>query len=82
MELMEQRINDGLSPYRIFSRAEWAARREDTPMTLTPAEIADLKAFNDQLDMREVEEIYLPVSRRRMKRSRYHCSSTDSSASM
>ena len=63
MELMEQRINDGLSPYRIFSRAEWAARREDTPMTLTPAEIADLKAFNDQLDMREVEEIYLPVSR-------------------
>ena len=48
MKLMEQRINDGLSPYRIFTRAEWAARREDTPMTLTPAEIADLKAFNDQ----------------------------------
>jgi type I pantothenate kinase len=32
-------------------------------MTLTPAEIADLKAFNDQLSMREVEEIYLPLSR-------------------
>jgi type I pantothenate kinase len=32
---MEQRAADGLSPYRIFSRAEWAARREDTPMTLT-----------------------------------------------
>jgi type I pantothenate kinase len=30
---------------------------------LTPAEIADLKAFNDQLSMREVEEIYLPLSR-------------------
>ena len=60
---MEQRVDDGLSPYRIFSRAEWAARREDTPMTLTPAEIADLKAFNDQLSMREVEEIYLPLSR-------------------
>jgi type I pantothenate kinase len=60
---MEQRVDDGLSPYRVFSRAEWAARREDTPMTLTPSEIADLKAFNDRLDMREVEEIYLPVSR-------------------
>jgi type I pantothenate kinase len=60
---MEQRVDDGLSPYRVFSRAEWAARREDTPMTLTPAEIADLKAFNDQLSMREVEEIYLPLSR-------------------
>jgi type I pantothenate kinase len=60
---MEQRVDDGLSPYRVFSRTEWAARREDTPMTLTPAEIADLKAFNDQLSMREVEEIYLPLSR-------------------
>lgn len=60
---MEQRVDDGLSPYRVFTRAEWATRREDTPMTLTPGEIADLKAFNDRLDMREVEEIYLPVSR-------------------
>ncbi len=33
---MEQRINDGLSPYRVFSRAEWAALREDAPMTLRP----------------------------------------------
>jgi type I pantothenate kinase len=60
---MEQRIDDALSPYRVFSRAEWAARREDTPMTLTRAEIADLKAFNDRLSMGEVEEIYLPLSR-------------------
>jgi type I pantothenate kinase len=60
---MEQRVDDGLSPYRVFTRAEWAARREDTPMTLTPAEVADLQAFNDRLSMREVEEIYLPLSR-------------------
>ena len=33
---MEQRIDDGLSPYRIYTRAEWAALREDMPMTLTP----------------------------------------------
>jgi type I pantothenate kinase len=60
---MEQRIEDTLSPYRVFSRAEWATRREDTPMTLTRAEIADLKGFNDRLSMSEVEEIYLPLSR-------------------
>lgn len=60
---MEQRVDDGLSPYRIFSRAEWAARREDTPMTLTPEEIAHLQAFNDRLSMPEVEDIYLPLSR-------------------
>ena len=60
---MEQRTDDGLSPYHVFSRADWAARREDTPMTLTAGEISELKAFNDQLSMREVEEIYLPLSR-------------------
>ena len=36
---MEQRIEQNLSPYRTFSRAEWAALREDTPMTLTSEEV-------------------------------------------
>jgi type I pantothenate kinase len=60
---MEQRTDDGLSPYRLFSRAEWAALRNDTPMTLTGAEVACLRSLNDRLDMAEVEEIYLPLSR-------------------
>ena len=33
-ERMEQRIDKAVSPYRVFSRAEWAALRQDTPMTL------------------------------------------------
>ena len=60
---MEQRTEDGLSPYRIFSRAEWASRREDTPMTLTGEEVGRLRSLHDRLDMKEVEEIYLPLSR-------------------
>jgi type I pantothenate kinase len=60
---MEQRTDDGLSPYRVFSRAEWAALRSDTPMTLTGGEVARLRSLNDRLDMAEVEEIYLPLSR-------------------
>jgi type I pantothenate kinase len=60
---MEQRTDDGLSPYRVFSRAEWAALRNDMPMTLTGAEVARLRSLNDRLDMAEVEEIYLPLSR-------------------
>ena len=60
---MEQRTEEALSPYRVFSRAEWAALRADTPMTLTPAEVAELRSLNDRLDMKEVEEIYLPLSR-------------------
>ena len=60
---MEQRADDGLSPYRIFTRAEWAELREDTPMTLTAAEVARVRSLHDRLDMAEVEAIYLPMSR-------------------
>jgi type I pantothenate kinase len=60
---MDQRTDIELSPYRIFPRAEWAALRADTPMTLEPGEIAQLRSLNDRLDIAEVEEIYLPLSR-------------------
>src|SRR6476661_994043 len=60
---MEQRTDDGLSPYRIFSRAEGAAKRADTPRTLNPDEVTRLRSLHDRLDMTEVEEIYLPLSR-------------------
>lgn len=60
---MEQRVESDISPYRVFSREEWAARRENTPMTLTQSEIVHLQALNDKLSMIEVEEIYLPISR-------------------
>jgi len=60
---MEQRTEEGLSPYRIFPRAEWAQLREDTPMTLAGDEVTRLRSLHDRLDMREVEEIYLPLSR-------------------
>jgi type I pantothenate kinase len=60
---MEQRVENEISPYRVFSREEWAARRENTPMTLTQSEIVHLQALNDKLSMKEVEEIYLPISR-------------------
>jgi type I pantothenate kinase len=60
---MEQRTEPGLSPYRVFSRADWAALRADTPMTLRPDEMARLQSLHDRLDMSEVEDIYLPLSR-------------------
>jgi type I pantothenate kinase len=61
--MMEQRTDETLSPYRSFTRAEWAALREDAPMTLNPGEVARLRSLHDRLDMAEVEEIYLPLSR-------------------
>jgi type I pantothenate kinase len=51
------------NPYRVFSREQWARLREDMPMTLEAEEIARLRSMHDRLDLKEVEEIYLPLSR-------------------
>jgi type I pantothenate kinase len=60
---MEQRTQQDVSPYRVFSRGEWATLRHDTPMTLKPAEVTRLRSMHERLDMTEIEEIYLPLSR-------------------
>jgi len=60
---MEQRTDQNLSPYRTYSRGEWAALRQDAPMTLTSDEVTRLRSMHDRLDIKEVEEIYLPLSR-------------------
>ena len=60
---MDQRTEDGLSPYHVFSRGQWAALRDDTPMTLTRDEVTRLRSLNDRVDMEEIEHIYLPLSR-------------------
>jgi type I pantothenate kinase len=65
---MDQRIetvqpDDDLSPYRTFSRAEWARLRADTPLTLTADEVVRLQSLNDPISLDEVIAIYLPLSR-------------------
>jgi type I pantothenate kinase len=51
------------SPYRVFSREEWAKLRADTPMTLVPRELERLSGLIEDLSMAEVEQVYLPLSR-------------------
>ena len=51
------------NPYRVFSREQWAQLRDDTPMTLEPARSRALRSMHDRLDLKEVEDIYLPLSR-------------------
>lgn len=60
---MEMKVDHELSPYRNFTRSEWAMLRADTPQPLRDDEIARLQGLNDRLHMAEVEEIYLPLSR-------------------
>ena len=52
-----------VSPFRRFSRNEWADLRADTPMTLTDADLDEVRSLNDRIDLAEVEAIYLPMSR-------------------
>ena len=51
------------SPYRGFSRDEWARLRDEHPMSLTADEIARVRGLGDRIDVREVEDVYLPLSR-------------------
>jgi type I pantothenate kinase len=65
---MDQRLEtasptEDISPYRIFSRDEWARLRADTPLTLTADEVERLHSLNDPISLDEVAAIYLPLSR-------------------
>ena len=52
-----------LSPYRHFTREEWAQLRADTPLTLTIDDLKRLQSINDPISLEEVIAIYLPLSR-------------------
>ncbi|MEZ4456970.1 MAG: type I pantothenate kinase [Gemmatimonadales bacterium] len=49
--------------YSQFPRAEWAALRFNTPLTLAEADLAELRGLEEQLSMGEVTDVYLPLSR-------------------
>jgi type I pantothenate kinase len=51
------------SPFRSFTRQEWAALHPDAPLPLTDQDIASLQGLCDQLSLAEVAKMYLPLSR-------------------
>lgn len=52
-----------LSPYLRFSRDDWATLRADTPLTLTDSDLDRIRGLVERISLREVEEVYLPLSR-------------------
>ncbi|HEY1213553.1 MAG TPA: hypothetical protein VGE93_07955, partial [Bryobacteraceae bacterium] len=52
-----------ISRYVDFDRSQWKALRANTPLLLNEAELAELRGINDQVSLREVEDIYVPLSR-------------------
>lgn len=51
------------SPYLHFNRVIWRKFRQDTPLTLSEADLLQLKGQNEPVSLLEVAEIYLPLSR-------------------
>ncbi|MFY2557810.1 type I pantothenate kinase [Corallococcus terminator] len=46
-----------------LEREAWRALRESTPLTLTTEDLDGLRGLGEQLDLEEVSEVYLPLSR-------------------
>lgn len=53
----------GSSEHLLFSREQWARRRDATPLPLTELELAELSGRVEPVRLEDVEEIYLPLSR-------------------
>jgi type I pantothenate kinase len=51
------------SPFVELDRASWSRLRDNTPLTLTGQDVERLSSLGEQLDLTEVEEVYLPLSR-------------------
>ncbi|WP_245658196.1 type I pantothenate kinase [Microtetraspora malaysiensis] len=49
--------------YVELSRAQWRDLRKSTPLTLTEADLEDLRGVDDPIDLAEVTDIYLPLTR-------------------
>jgi len=51
------------SPFDEIDRQQWAALAPATAHPLTESELVQLRGLGDSLDMREVDEVYVPLSR-------------------
>jgi type I pantothenate kinase len=49
--------------YMTFGRAEWAALRSNTPLTLSDPELSAMRGLNEPIALDDVVEIHLPLSR-------------------
>ena len=51
------------TPFVEISRADWAELGNSTELPLTETEISQIRGLGDFLDIKEVKEVYLPLSR-------------------
>jgi type I pantothenate kinase len=56
-------VSDALSPFNEISREDWAELGISTELPLTESEIQQIRGLGDFLDIKEVQDVYLPLSR-------------------
>ena len=54
---------EAASPYVELDRRAWGALRASTPLTLDESDITRLRGLGERIDLAEVEQVYLPLSR-------------------
>ncbi|WP_062131587.1 type I pantothenate kinase [Demequina aestuarii] len=59
----ERSPEDVASPFVTFSRPEWSALADTTPLPLTEEDISRVRGLGDPIDLAEVDTIYRPLSR-------------------
>lgn len=48
--------------YHKFARNQWAGLRDHTPFSLPLAELEKVKGLHEEISMKELEEVYLPLT--------------------
>ncbi|MFA9446801.1 type I pantothenate kinase [Egicoccus sp. AB-alg6-2] len=51
------------TPWVTLPRRDWAALRSATPLTLSEADLVQLRGINERVSLDEVADVYLPLSR-------------------
>lgn len=60
----EIRTDDAeFAAYIKYERDEWAQLRSNTPLTLSEEDLAQLRGANEAVSLKDVTEVYLPLSR-------------------
>src|ERR1700712_778428 len=55
--------SNGATPFLEIDRDDWAKLAPSTPMTLTEIDLRKLRGLGDALDLDEVAQVYVPLSR-------------------
>ena len=63
MQLATTLLPAHVSRYINFDREQWKALRANTPLLLNEQDLIALRGINEQVSLREVEDIYVPLSR-------------------